>query len=74
VAPDATGANRRTRPFDRGTSGRHGEAREAAGLLRKASASKTKAVAATATASDLGEHAAFERPRKAGGLRVAQEE
>jgi hypothetical protein len=76
VAPDVTGANRRTRPLDRGTSGRRGEARETAGLLRKApdSKTKTKAVAASATASDVGEHAALERHRKAGGLRVAQEE
>jgi hypothetical protein len=45
-------------------------------MLRKAPASKTKAkaVAATATASDVGEHAALERHREAGGLRVAQEE
>ena len=77
MAPDATGANganRRTRPFGQGTSGRQGEATETAGLLRKASASKTKAVAASATAIDDGEHAALERLREAGGLRVAQEE
>ena len=45
---------------------------ETAGLLRMTSASKRKAVAATATASDVGEHAALERFREAGGLRVAQ--
>jgi hypothetical protein len=39
-----------------------------------ASASKTKAVAATATASDGGEHASLQRHRGAGELRVAQEE
>jgi hypothetical protein len=39
-----------------------------------ASASNTKAVAATATASDVGEHAALDRHREAGGLRVAQDE
>ena len=50
-----------------------GQASETAGLLRKASASKTKAVAASATASGVGEHAAFERHGEAGGLRVAQE-
>jgi hypothetical protein len=38
-----------------------------------ASASKTKAVAASAAASEVGEHAALERHREAGGLRVGQE-
>ncbi len=74
MAPNATEVNRRARPFDRGTSGRQGVARETAGLLRMGSASKTKAVAATATASDVGKHAAMQRHREAGGLRVAQEE
>lgn len=74
MEPNATEANRRARPFDRGTSGRQGVARETAGLLRTASAAKTKAVAATATASDVGEHGAGDRHRKAGGLRVAREE
>ena len=43
-----------------------------AGLIRKAPVSKTEAVAASATASDVGEHAAFERHWEAGGLRIAQ--
>ena len=51
-----------------------GSARETAGLLRKAPASGTKVAAASATARDVVEHAAFERIREAGGPRVAQEE
>jgi hypothetical protein len=39
-----------------------------------ASASKTTAVATTATASDGGEHASLQRHRGAGELRIAQEE
>jgi len=50
-----------------------GLAREMAGLLRKAPASGTKVAAASATARDVGEHAAGERHWEAGGLRVAQE-
>ena len=48
--------------------------RETAGLLRMASASNTKAVAATVAASDVGKHAALERIRDAVELRVAQKE
>jgi hypothetical protein len=73
VASDATGANGRTRPFGQGNQAAKGLAGETAGLLRKAPASKTKAVAASATANEVGEHAALERHREAGGLRVAQE-
>lgn len=74
MAPGTTEANRRARPFDRAGQAAGELVRETAGLLTMASASKTRAVAAAATAGDVGEHPALERHREAGGLRVAQEE
>ena len=74
MAPDATGANRRTRPFGRDTSSRQGIGQGNGWIAQEGVGFKEKAVAATATASDVGEHAAFERIRQAGGLRVAQKE